>query len=78
MLLFMSVFPTAIFAHFHFLAAGAAKNEQILWLLHLTALRSLGIDKPSTIPLPPNVERVDRNLFVSNAEKELKRDKAVS
>merc|ERR1712224_392808 len=41
------------------------------------ALRSLGIDKPSTLPLPSKTQKVDKHTFVKNAMKELKLDKAV-
>lgn len=40
------------------------------------ALKSLGIDKPITLPLGSK-QKVDKHFFVKNAMKELKQDKAV-
>ena len=40
------------------------------------ALKSLGIEKPVTIPLPPKLDQVYMKTFHTNALKELKRDSA--
>jgi hypothetical protein len=40
------------------------------------ALKSLGIEKPVTIPLPPKMDSVDKKTFLAYALKELARDSA--